>query len=146
MNGKNLIRKKYYQNNKEKVIKRNMKWAKNNPERIAVIAKRCYLKRRKETPWIFFGYKAKNRCNKRKLYIELRIKYKLTMLDLKKLWFRDRAYLLRHPSLDRINPDSNYQLSNCRFIEKDINALLARIKNNKYTGKFESTIKRKNNG
>ena len=120
-----------------------MKWAKNNPQKIKEIAKRCYEKRRKETPWVFFAYKAKNRCNKRELYIELGIKYKLTMKQIKELWYRDKVWLLRIPSLDRINPDGHYELSNCRFIEKDINALLARIQNNPKTGKFESTIKKK---
>lgn len=154
-------RKKYQDNNKEKlkkkrresylknkkiIIVKNIKWAKNNPEKVKEIAKRCYDKRKKETPWVFFTYKAKNRCDKRELYIELGIEYKLTMKEIKKLWFRDEAYLLRIASLDRINPDGNYEYSNCRFIEKDINALLSRIKNNKETGRFESTIKGRKNG
>jgi hypothetical protein len=133
-------KRKYYLKNKKRITKTNIHWAKNNPEKVKKIAQKCYKKRRKNTPWVFFAYKAKNRCNKSKLYIKLKIQYKLSMEEIQELWFRDEAWLLHQPSLDRKNPDGNYEYSNCRFIEKDINALLARIQNNKKTGKFESTI------
>ena len=41
----------------------------------------------------------------------------LKVKDLKLLWFRDKAYLMERPSIDRINPDGHYVLDNCRFIE-----------------------------
>lgn len=136
--------KEYYEKHKEEIDNKQKQWAKDNPEKVHEIAKKCYKKRWKETPWVFFAYKAKYRCNKSKLYIELGIQYKLTMEEIKELWFRDKAWLLRQPSIDRKDPDGHYELSNCRFIEKDLNSWLARTQNNKLTGKFESTIKRKN--
>ena len=46
----------------------------------------------------------------------------LSIKDLKFLWFRDKAYLLKRPSIDRINSKGNYELSNCHYIELSENS------------------------
>ena len=45
------------------------------------------------------------------------IKNFLTTEDLKKLWFRDKAYLMKIPSIDRVNPLNDYTFKNCRYLE-----------------------------
>ena len=63
-----------------------------------------------------------SRCNnKNHHYYKKGIKNFLRIRDLKFLWFRDKAYLLKKASIDRINPKDNYTLENCRFIELEDN-------------------------
>ena len=48
----------------------------------------------------------------------------MTKDDFKFIWFRDKAHGMKQPSIDRIDNDGNYELSNCRFIEHRENARL----------------------
>ena len=41
----------------------------------------------------------------------------LNTKDLKFLWFRDRAFEMKNPSIDRKNTYGDYTLENCRYIE-----------------------------
>jgi transcriptional regulator with XRE-family HTH domain len=41
----------------------------------------------------------------------------MTPNDFKELWFRDKAYLMRQPSIDRIDSTKGYEKGNCRYIE-----------------------------
>ena len=77
------------------------------------------LKKRATEPWVQHLYYARFRCNKAPSYKNR--KCFLTHNQIKKLWFRDKAYLLKQPSLDRTKPNGNYHYKQCRFIEKNEN-------------------------
>lgn len=87
------------------------------------------LKIKKERPWGMLYYQIKYRCdnpkspNYRKYGAKGR-KCLITLEELKYLWFRDKAYELKHPSIDRIDNNGSYELNNCRFIEKLENSRL----------------------
>lgn len=127
--------------NKERV-KANQ--AKRTPEQIAASAKRAYLKKKaadpeyhnriqgeyhKRNPWANHFYIARYRCNPkaknagyRKYYSGRGIEFRLTMAEVKHLWERDGASLMKRPSIDRIMIRGHYELSNCRFMELSDNS------------------------
>jgi len=75
-----------------------------------------------KTPWYTNYSCAKERCERKthpnfKRYGGRGIKFLMTVDDFGTLWVRDKAHKLLKPSIDRINNDGNYTLSNCRFIE-----------------------------
>lgn len=74
------------------------------------------------SPWRYRIYNAKQRCTNPKdphyaNYGGRGIQFQLTMSEAEELWFRDKAYLLKKPSLDRKANAGNYTFDNCRFIE-----------------------------
>ena len=69
-------------------------------------------------PWMKTFHNIIKRCSyKKHHYYKKGIKNFLTQEDIKYLWSRDRAYLLKKPSIDRIDSKRNYTLENCRYIE-----------------------------
>lgn len=73
-------------------------------------------------PWTKFYNYAWKRCNLKNSdnyyrYGGRGIKFLLTMNDIAYLWFRDKAYKMKQPSLDRIDSDGNYEFKNCQFLE-----------------------------
>jgi len=77
---------------------------------------------RKKYPWKHTLKYIKSRCNNPKMtnyesYGGRGIKCLITAGELKKLWFRDKAYLMEKPSIDRKENDDNYTYENCEYIE-----------------------------
>jgi len=57
------------------------------------------------------------------------IKCLITKKELKELWFRDKAYEMDKPSVDKIKNDENYSVLNCEFIEMVDNSKKSHIDN-----------------
>lgn len=51
----------------------------------------------------------------------------LTLEDVKNLWFRDEAFLMKQPSIDRIDGTKGYIEGNCRFMEKSENSRIGNL-------------------
>jgi len=56
------------------------------------------------------------------------IKCLISEEELKELWFRDKAYLMKKPSIDKKNNNGDYTFDNCQYIEWDINHIKDRNK------------------
>ena len=71
------------------------------------------------TPWVKTRQRIMSRCyyEKNSSYYKRGIKNFLTARDTKYLWFRDKAYEMVKPSIDRRNPKKDYTLENCRYLE-----------------------------
>jgi len=83
-------------------------------------------KYREEHPWLRFYTNARQRCENPncpsyKWYGAKGIKFCLTLDEVKQLWFRDKAYEMNRPSIDRKKSDVDYCFSNCRFVELEVN-------------------------
>lgn len=79
-------------------------------------------KKKKLTPWTTLWYDINKRCNNPnahnyKYYGNKGVKNLLNKEDIKFLWFRDKAYKMKKPSIDRIDSNKGYYIKNCRFIE-----------------------------
>lgn len=125
-------------------------WRKRNMEHLRIWSKKYALKNRarllkykrarysaykKENPMIFVLEAIKARCNNPgaqnyKWYGGRGIKCLITVEELKFLWKRDGGHLLEYPSIDRIDPNGHYTISNCRFIELTENTRRAAIRRN----------------
>jgi hypothetical protein len=114
---------KYYQKNRKQINKKHRTHYLKNKKRILLKQKEKY----KNNHWLLTFSEIKRRCNNPKTkgyyrYGGRGIKCLITEEELKFLWFRDKAYLMKKPSIDRIDNDGNYCLNNCRYIERVINA------------------------
>jgi hypothetical protein len=71
----------------------------------------------KTTHYDFMTVVKEHQKRKDTYYYKHGIKLFMTPEDFKFLWFRDKAYALDRPSIDRIDPKGHYTLDNCRYIE-----------------------------
>jgi hypothetical protein len=76
----------------------------------------------KAKPWKYLLFQIKQRCENLKntsykYYGGRGIQCLITEDEIKFLWFRDRAFELEKPSIDRIDNDGNYCIENCQFLE-----------------------------
>jgi len=83
---------------------------------------KCMRLLKENFPWKIVFNSIKQRCNnsknnRYKYYGGRGIKCLITAEELKELWYRDKAYLMEKPSIDRENNNKHYVYSNCRFIE-----------------------------
>ena len=73
-------------------------------------------------PWASNLFAIRQRCNNPnhwayKYYGGRGIKTLLTMTDIKNLWLRDNADLMKRPTIDRKDNNGNYTFDNCQFLE-----------------------------
>ena len=124
-------RKKYRKilNLKAKLFMRNYRKTKEGKDTTKTYGKKRKEWLRENRPWQLWHFNTMTRCNSPSShYYRKGIKYELTLDQIKTLWFRDKAYLLKQPSIDRINTPGNYTLDNTRFIELSENLKRAKGK------------------
>ncbi len=103
----------------KKCHKKTLKiWRRNNSDKIKLQGEKYINNNR----WRKHYTTAEQRCNNSKndsykSYGKKGIEMSMVSNDFKYLWFRDKAYLMEKPSIDRKNNKGNYTLENCRFIE-----------------------------
>ena len=121
------------------ILKDVTKFSKNKNHRdgLSTWCKLCCKEYQKELykkyPWKRVFTDIKTRCNNKnykqhKDYGKRGIRCLITEEEIKFLWFRDKAYLMKKPSIDREDNDGNYTLENCKFIEMEVNRIKDRFK------------------
>ena len=110
------------------------RWALRNKEKVRKSKTEYAIRKKKSNPWLKTYISVIGRCKCKSSsgyarYGARGIKVLMKLKDYEFLWFRDKAYEMKKPSIDRIDPDKNYELSNCRYIEHSLNSSLgARIR------------------
>lgn len=76
------------------------------------------------TPWGKMWIRCRSRVKYNKYYIEKKLKCRLTWVEVKRLWKRDKADKMIKPCIHRINNNIGYIYSNCEIIEHIAHATL----------------------
>lgn len=83
------------------------------------------------TPWKSVYQYIRTRCKQKSSYSYKRYKhlpFEITTAQIKKLWFRDKAWKLKRPSIDRIVDEKGYVMDNLHFIELSENSRKGALK------------------
>lgn len=95
-------------------------------ERVIVINNHCY---KRFYPWKNSLRGIEFRCSEKMIgrnghanYHGKGIRSDIREFELEELYFRDKAYLMECPSVDRINSHDDYRKDNCRYLEMDENS------------------------
>ena len=123
-----------YKANREAYLSKRRVWRATHPEYSKNWRKHNaeYEKERNMAfPWLKTWDAITARCNQKsslayRYYGAKGIRRRITRDELKELWFRDKAYLMDQPSIDRKDADGDYTFSNCQYIELDENKAKAR--------------------
>lgn len=110
-------------------------WRKNNPEKYKRDCQRRRFRRDNRAPTLWHKRLILLRLHcgefsrrKKDAYYD-HIEVRLDVFDLAMIWFRDKAWTMKKPHLDRVDPDGHYEFDNVRFIEEKDN--LARRRKSK---------------
>ena len=114
--------REYTRKNKIKCNERSRKYHESHKTHLNKLSNEYYRKRKINEKWLIHYSSAEQRCNNPnkdgyKNYGGRGIKFLLSKQEIKKLWFRDKAYLLKKPSIDRKDNNGHYEFNNCEFIE-----------------------------
>jgi hypothetical protein len=101
-------------------------YRKRNIEKVKQYENFKYTNDKLLIPWYKHWKAGRQRCNDKnasnyKYYGAKKINFLLTIDEIKILWFRDKAYLMKEAQLSRKNHNKNYVFDNCEFIEKKDN-------------------------
>lgn len=104
--------------NIEDYIKYHQEYRDNN----RILLQNKNKKFRKDNPWMESWYKIRQRCNNPNnkdyhRYGKRGIESRITKEEIKFLWFRDKAFDMDFPTIDRKDNDGDYELSNCQWLE-----------------------------
>ena len=80
----------------------------------------------KRHPWAISFVNIGQRCTnknhpKYKFYGEKGITRNISSEELKRMYLRDKAYLMKSPSIDRLDSSKGYSFKNCRYLEMEEN-------------------------
>ena len=83
------------------------------------ISKKYYGQPKPFEPWKKTYKNILTRCyfDKNSSYFKRKIQCLISYAELKTLWIRDKASLMKYPSIDRIDGKKDYTYENCRYME-----------------------------